>query len=477
MKEYNKNRYKVQKFGNVVNKDIDFEKINAKIYLFLLPFHMISQFDFFIKIFGVCASYTAFIFHVLGLFFWFLSSKGKFNLGSEKNEILFKYATLLLLYLILSSIVMACVIQLRFGNHGHESAFRGVLGQIIYFIQYWLIFLYSIRIFQLFDIDEVLSILLKVCNFLLILGYFQVLVINGIGKSLYEKLNIFDIFVDPTIRKLSLTETEGASCGIVLGIFVFPILMAQILNGKLKYLFNLALWVVPLYYSNSSTAYIVCFIDLIVFFLMVIINKKIPKAFKICLGCGLGIVVILIVFILTGFIQGESVDKIKYLIINKIKDDTNASSVTRRIPYYINWGAFKEYPVFGVGNGLQGYFYKKYFPDWAYSAANYEALIKLQQSETEIFNGALFIPSLLSGYGVVGCLFVLLFIKEVFFFIKKHKEEIGVAYNMFLIAFIAFIVNGMQGEVSGVYLVWFMMSLPLINRREIKCKLDYPCQC
>lgn len=461
IKKRNMKEYWIQTKKSVINRDIDLEKINAGIYLFILPFHMISQFGLLIEIFGVCANYTAFIFHILGLFFWLLSTKGKINLGGVKNETLFKYATLLLGYLILSSVVMACVIQLKFGNHGRESAFRGVFAQCVYFIQYWLIFLYSIRIFQLFEIDEILSILLKVCNVILILGYFQVLVINGVGKILYEKLDIFDIFVDPTVRKLALTETEGASCGIVLGIFVFPVLMAQVLNGKIKYLFNLLLWVIPLYYSNSSTAYIVCFIDLIVFFLMVKRNKRIPKTLKICLASGLAVAVFLIVAILMGFIKGEVIDSIRYLIINKITDNKNASSVARRIPYYINWGAFKEYPIFGVGNGLQGYFYKKYFPDWAYGAANYEALIKLKQSENEIFNGALFIPSLLSGYGVVGCFFVFLFIKKVFSMIKKHKHEISAVYNLFLISFIAFLVNGMQGEVSGIYLVWFMMSLPL----------------
>ena len=57
----------------------------------------------------------------------------------------------------------------------------------------------------------------------------------------------------------------------------------------------------------------------------------------------------------------EMFEQIEYLLFEKATDSDNGSTVSRTVPLLVNWGAFMEHPIFGVGNGLQGYYYEKFY--------------------------------------------------------------------------------------------------------------------
>lgn len=442
------------------------EILIAKLYVFSLAFRLFSQLSFIKSIVGVCANYMAFVFHVLGLIAWAINEHGKISFNNYENRRTMRTGGITYLYLTLSSVVMACFIQTVYGNHGGESAFSGIAGMIIYFLQYLFMLVYNTRVFAILDLNDLNRILHKECILLLLIGYFQVLVMNGVGRNAYDFLNIFgNLNSSSRLPKLCLTGSEGATAGCIMGVFVFPYLISQIIkSAKYCYAIELILWLIPLFFTRSSTAYIIAAADfMLMIYFMLIKSEKRTAHFRMVL---FGLTVILLTALILaqlGIINTTVTEQIQYLLLDKAIDRNNGSTTSRTVPLLMNWGAFKEYPVFGVGNGLQGYFYEKYFPDWAFSVAGSDVSVFLELSKTGIANGAVFIPSLLSGYGIVGCIVIAIFVRKLLKLAKMHFHSGGNLYYMFIIGAIAFIIMGFQGDAYGMYFAWFVLSLPFYD--------------
>lgn len=436
------------------------EKSIAKLYIFFLPIRLFSQLDFLKSILNVAANYMAIVFHIFGLLAWLLNENFTFRLNNKKNGELFKEFAWLIVYLNGSSIIMACVIQLIHGSYAGETAFSGIAGILIYFFQFLLMILYNIRVFTVLNKKEIKKALHTLCVALLGLGYIQVAVMNGIGGTIYDRLDIFDVLYNSNMPKLCLTVSEGASAGCLIGVLVVPFLLSEIMEGNYKWaIIELVLWLIPLFFTYSSTAYILFAINIAVFLLLSLRYKKGNGSW---IYWGLIIFTVIIVFVIllgTGLLSSGAMADIRYLLFEKATDGENGSTVSRSIPLITNWGAFTEYPIFGVGNGLQGYFYVKYFPDWAFHVAGSDVLEFYERSKYGIANGGVFIPSLLSGYGIVGCIVIISFIWKALKLNKERKEQNGSFYYMCIMGMIGFLVAGFQGNLFGVYYAWFVLSL------------------
>lgn len=438
----------------------------AKLYLFFLPFRLFVQLAGLQSIVGVCANYMAFVFHVLGVMIWLINENGKISFAGLDNFSFINRAGILTIYLHLSSLVMAVAIQITMGNQGGESAFSGIAGMVIYFTQYFLIFVYNARVFDILDRETINYILHWVCLVLLFIGYFQVLVMNGVGGSVYDSLNIFgNLNSSGNLPKLCLTGAEGATAGCIIAIFVFPYLLSQALYTRKKiYMLEIILWLIPLFFTYSSTAYILTACDILMFALLLVrSSENIQSNLKMILFIVIVLIVGVLILLETGLFGDEAVEQIEYLLLEKVTDTSNGSTTSRTVPLLVNWGAFTEFPILGVGNGLQGYFYEKYFPTWALNVEGSDVGVFLERSRTGIANGGVFIPSLLSGYGIVGCLFIALFVYSLVRMNKRRKNVNGNFYSMFIIAAVAFFIAGFQGDMYGMYFAWFMLSLPLYD--------------
>ncbi len=452
------------------NKMIQTSKLEiliAKLYLYFMPFRMFSQLSLLKSIFGVCANYMPFVFHVLGMLLWIRNENGKIGFHVSDVGPLLKSMGKTMVYLNLSSCAMSILIQLNYGNHGEENAFSGISGMLVYFAQYFFMFLYNARVFELLDRETINQILHRVCIILLFIGLFQVAVMNGVGGAIYNKLNIFGNLAT-NLPKLCLTTDEGSNAGRVIAIFVFPYLFSQIIQtGKKIYILEVLIWLIPIYYTKSSTAYILIAIDVLVFSILLFFSKNSRRTkveillfVLIIFGCAL------FIMMETGILEDDITEQIHYLLFKKATDRSNGSTASRTVPLLINWGAFTEYPFFGIGNGLQGYFYEKYFPDWAYTVKGSDVGIFLERSKNGIGNGGLFFPSILSGYGIVGCCVIALFVYKLIRMYLRRKNENGNFRYMFLIAAAAFCVNGFSGDAYGMYWAWLMLSLPLYDGKK-----------
>ena len=322
--------------------------------------------------------------------------------------------------------------------------------------------------------EEILKILRRVCGFLLVLGYWQIaaMTMGGIFTTLHDTLDIFDVLYDAAkMPKLCLTGAEGAAAGTLISVFVLPVLYGSIIKGKntKSSILQVLLWLPVIYFTESSTGYILFAVVTLVFLFLYFKNNARKKNVSLLL-IALCIVLIVILSFPQQFVSllpDEISENVEYLLIEKISDKENGSTVSRTVPFVTNWGAFTEYPLFGVGNGLQGYFYVKYFPDWAYGVAGSDVTEFLEVSKTGISNGGVFFPSLLSGYGIVGITAIIIFIISLLRHAKKGKEQMGVFYFTFIISCFAILVTGFQGDFYGKYYLWFMLSLPLMIKDDV----------
>lgn len=449
------------------SNNIIIERIVAELYLLSLPFRQIKKLTFLSSIVGACAEWLPFLFHCIGLILWAFSDAGQLRIDVKKRKLI-NSAFLLMVYLNISSIIMAGIIQSTYGNQGTENAFQGIIGMCLYFTQYFFMFIYSYRVFKILDVARIETIIGWCCRLLLFIALLQILVMNGIGAQIYDKINFLGILSDSGhLPKLRLTGTEGASAGGIIAIFVLPFLFSKVIMGKKKYIVELLLWLVPIYYTYSTTAYLLVVTSIITFILLFITHTHdLAKGIKTLFIISIVIVMIFVILTNTGILGEQQTNKIEYLLLEKAVDMDNGSTVSRTIPLYVNWGAFTEYPILGVGNGLQGYFYEKYFPQWAFSAKGSDADVYLDRSRQGISNGGLFFPGLLSGYGIVGCILILVFIWRCFQENKNTKAYSGLFYYSCIIAFISFIVMGFQGDAYGQYYAWFMISIPFMTKKE-----------
>ncbi len=444
----------------------EFEKKIAKLYIFLLTLNMIGPLTFTQTFFHAAAAKTDFVLHVIGIYLILRRNHWNIRFTDSSESRLLKFFAGVVLLLNVSSLVMACVMQSSYGSIGSDTAFSAISGMIIYWFQYVFIFWYNKEIFSFLTKEEIVKVLQAEMWALLVLSYIQLAAMNiGAVGSIYDKLDIFSVFVDKRIMtKVSLTGTEGASAGGIISILVMPFLLSCILNRKQhkKEIIQILLWIPPLYNTNSSTAYMTT-AAVFVIFIFVGGKRGIISRNALLILCGVAGVLLVI------YLNGDTIlslmpedmsEQIRYLLFEKATDHDNGSTVSRTIPLITNWGAFTEYPFLGVGNGCQGYFYRKYFPSWAMNVAGSDVMVFYERAGQGIANGAVFFPSVLSGYGIAGTLFLVIYLFKSHRLLKSKKGKLGMFVDFYWLALIPIFMNGFQGEFAGEYYIFFLLSIP-----------------
>ncbi len=448
------------------------EKFIAIAYIYLLPVRMLATFAVLRNILPGATVYIDFLLHIAGLSLFFCHHFRRSTFNTVEYRSVFSFIKLII-YLNCSSVFMAAIIQLVLGSHGQENAFSGIAGMLIYFSQYALMVLYNKWVLELVSREQLEKIWGRVCWALLILGYWQgaCITAGGIFSAAYDAFNVLGVLHASDMPKLCLTGAEGASAGSLISILVMPYLFSRIISEHRcgRYLVQVFLWLIPLFFTQSSTAYILFAVCSAVFLLLLLRRNNFSKLFflsAIILTAGI------IMATFPKLLPETTQEQIDYLLLEKIDDRENGSTVSRTIPLLVNWGAFTEWPLLGVGNGLQGYFYEKYFPAWAYYATGSDALVFLERSRTGIGNGGVFIPSLLSGYGIIGCLLILVFARKYLQMAIRKKAELGEWYLQFLMAAVCILLSGFQGDFYGNYYIWFVLCLPLMPSPEPQGETD-----
>lgn len=442
----------------------------AELYIFLLPWNMIVQFSFLKTIFGPCANDFNFVLHMIGLFLMYMSRQGKFRIEYDKRSSLFHYFVIMIIIMNLSSFVMSIALHDKLGTIGGEDTYRAIAGQIVYYFQYIFIVLYNREVFRLVPKERIEKIFNKILMVLMILGYFQILVIlfGGFFSKIYHSLDVFKVLWSASSiaenQRLSLTGSEPASAGSFICNFVIPFLMAKILyyGNSYKTTLQFILWLPILYFTKSSTGYVLLILCFVIFiYLYLFKGKHRIKNFKILIFITLAAIIIIPNY--KTVMNSDFVQNIQYLTIDKTTNRENQATMSRKVPLIVNYKTFLEYPILGVGNGNQGFFYLKHFPSWAYSSYDVDHLI-ISAKETPA-NGSLFVPSILSGYGLLGAILVVIYIIKCKRLVSINREDLGMFYYMFIISSIVIFFIGFSSEFVGNYEVWFLLSLPYLSTK------------
>ena len=441
----------------------------GKMYLFCLTFNMIAPLKFLQSFVGAAANSFDFVLHVIGMMMIFFSEGGRFSLDNSEEADTVRYFIKMVAWFSFSSVIMAVVMQMIYGNYGSENAFQGIRGMLLYWFQFAMILVYNHYLFGILSIDEIERILKLQVIVLMFIGYFQMAVM-AIGRpfaNLYDYMNVLGVLnYSSKLPKLPLTGNEGAYAGYIMGILVFPFLYGVNLANKDRnsLLVYIVLWLPLVYMTYSSAAYILFTVTTLGYLFYYGRTRGLSKSIVSMVSLILIVGIFIIVFgnQMLRVLPKEISDNIQYIFLEKITDTENGSTVMRSVPLYINLGAFKEFPLLGVGNGCQGYFLEKYIPATMYTAKGLNAEKWLGKWTQGISNGAVFWPSILSGYGIVGTVLYARYIYLCEVLIRKKREKIGSMYYMYRLALAGILLAGFATDFVSRYYIWFAMSIPLI---------------
>ena len=446
----------------VSQKKNNLEKTIAKIYIWFFPFKMITIFSGLSSIFIGLANRTSFLFFILGMIIYIMHRKIIIP-GSGDNSL---FSSFFIMYLIcdVTSIIMAVIQFNSLGYIGGESTFDAILPKILYSFAYMVFIIYNAHVFEILPKEEISKIIEQIITVCIVLGFLQILVIfiGGPAAALNNILsNIFGSWSNYSIsqtQRIALITSEPATIAGFLGAFLFPYVYSKVIENGFtkKRIIQLILLAIIMYYTKSSTGYSLFAVEFFVFGAIYLKQSNSSLAVKF-------IFVFFMVIAIIGFVMlalGDSIisENISRILVDKIFSKDNTSTATRKVPLYVNWGAFTEHPIFGVGNGVQGFYYEKYFPAWAHQSIWAEA--NYIRSGSVLFDGALFFPSFLSGYGIVGVFLLALFVLGCIKIIKLNRSYLGYFYPFYILAGVGIVVYGFSSNFGGEYWVWFVLSIP-----------------
>lgn len=443
---------------------LSIEKNLAKAFVFFLPFRMLLLLTPITDMFGAQSEYFSFVFHVIGISIYVMYRNGKMTIGKKSSSDIIKFFFKIIVAFSISSFVMSCLIDYEYGDYNGNSPYIAVLKLFLDFLQYVLIFVYCRIVFSILGSSNILKILVFSSRILLVLGYLQI-VLLGFGKALLPLYDVvLGVFQFNTFNsQIALSFMEPSYAAMYLGCLVFPLHLSRLFTHEYRRVspvIELLLWIPPWIYTKSTTAYLLVLTALGVALILRMLDTSSGRISKIV---SITAIILGIIFLATiDFWDSIFGFNFSYLFVQKFMDLGNQSTASRTIPLVGDIFIFLEYPLFGCGNGLQGYFFDKLIP------FNYYSGLSLDQATSQLLrgtfpsipNGQLFVPAIFSGYGVFGVLLFYFFFKKCILNIKKQFSDNPLFAYMYTIAFLPIIIAGFKSEFIGVYYIWFVLSLP-----------------
>lgn len=317
------------------------------------------------------------------------------------------------------------------------------------------------------SLDKAFDVLLVI---VLVVGGIQVGVVLGIPgfSSLFDFINIggwFSAFENCGAERLTGISSEPAAMSKTLGLLCLPYCYCRATSGGgARYGVAFAALLVLAFMTGSTTVYVtVAFVVLGIAVLNIRKKKSKATILTLCLCCiALLVLFAYLVSNLEGFVNSDFILTLQS-VLGKITDTGNQSTAYRNSTIVNDIEIFKDYPIFVVGDGNQGFFYAQNLPSWVLASGSTEALSALS-GRIGILNGGAFLPSILSGYGVLGCVLFGGWIVACVRLAFLNKERMGHYYLLFIVAMFALIpicwmAEGFQGAPVVVFLIFCMPTL------------------
>lgn len=393
-----------------------FERTLYKTYVFFLPLGRFIEFPFGDFINSMITQMSTWLM-LLGVFILFLRAQGSAFRGVSCFGKLY-------FFMAIYSLVASFILLFTLDPHFVETPLRTCMGDIIHYLLALLSIYYNyyhlthtIHIRQLYKIFDGQIIVL------LIIGYLQLGLLLGIGPmasiyiSLASVLSLADFsWLMNLDRGVCFFGSEPASAS-KLCLLVIPFILSSIYHLKKgvrwKYIIYLLLFGILMLMSNSSSV-LVSFILIIAFFLFSAVLSKIKKSlYYISFGAGLLLALLYTADFHSVSDAGDTSDWF-YVIYGKALDKENMSTAMRMSTVINDMKIFYSYPLTGIGNGNQGFFYTQNIPSWVRPSEEVQHVLS---GEVGIINGGgNFFPAYLSGFGLIGIIVL-------FRFLQRYKQK------------------------------------------------------
>lgn len=440
------------------------ERLLAYIYIFLLPVTLIQISKAYLFSMGTSASFYVNILCIVLLLLSIAKNKrmkSSNEIGANRKALIAFIIIITILNLI--TLIMAFILHEKLGTVIRRDTYIAALPYVVYNIQIIFIVIYNIYLFRNINQKQIIKIIYYSIAAVIAVGYLEIIISvtknMNIAKLFYftDILGQFSTNYTLSCGRVNLLSSEASTAGVFITIFVIPFI-AIVFSYKLlsrKKLIILLMTIIPIaVFARSSTMLIGVVCDIVVINLWLISKYK-SKLFPIAF-------IETMVIIISGFILRDSLNDIRYLIFYKAADVNNLSTVHRISSVYTNAVAFINYPILGVGNGIQGFFYIKYLPDWAFKSSESSAIYYYGSIWP---GGGGFIPSYIAGYGILGVLLFIILIRILLNNLKKLKNtEYEYIYSWCIICFIIFLIQAIVSiSIYGEYYIIFILSLAFIT--------------
>lgn len=421
--------------------------------------------------FGLAGTFSSngFILLCVGVLLMFISHR----FTGVRSRLTRQFLTLTAL-LVLINVVMSFYLSLTVGTMFGETPLTTGLATLCWLACHAGAVIYISHCYS--DISN--SLLDRLFDFMLVfvlaISILQVGIIVGIPgfRAVYDALNFGDWLQLSICRyeRLCGVASEPSGMAAVICMLCFPYAASKFLSThRARYGLSLVLLVFVAYFTYSSTVYVSLLFSLIAFVVVSLSAKggRIPR------GAIVSLMLALVVALLVGVVavtsdnvkDNEVVSSISTLF-EKVTDDNNQSTAYRNSTVTNDLKIFLDYPVLGVGEGNQGYFYADNIDVSVLNSGSLEARNAIN-GKIGVLNGGSFLPSLISGFGLVGTLAYVAWVIGGVRQASRGRAVMGSYYQMYLIALVGGLPSLWIGTgFSGLPIVFFLvLGMPFLAER------------
>lgn len=352
-----------------------------------------------------------------------------------------------------------------------EMPYRAMIRDMVFWGSCIMSLLYSYyNLRYVVQFDELKSVIEWSILAILLVGFLQFGILNGNDLCAVIYFGLSSVFKLVDLSRISMLERgvcfwwfEPASAS-ALCMFVMPFSLITFFKSKGWHKTRFFVYVVLLLFlllNSGSSSTLITSVLVLICTILYIIRGSIKKwVYITTFTVGLIIAIMYMVDIDMNN-NAASADKgsVEYIILGKLIDKENGSTAMRVSTLCNDMKIFISYPITGVGNGCQGYFYKNNIPTWVKFSEEVQRIIAYETGS--IANGGgNFFASYISGYGIIG-VFVL------WSLIRKYKIRLKrsvVYYNpvidfTFSVCMIVFLLSGWYVQSIEDNKLMFMLAL------------------
>jgi len=453
---------------------MDIQRGLYKIYIFLLPFLLLPGLSTIKNSISQSATIENDLFILfIGVAIYVISNHGVIPF---ERDYLYADAVKTCLSLVLLSLATSLVLYPFLGKLNGENTITATIPNDIYMIVTALAFYYNAQMFRRITKREICRVLDVLYIVVLVVGYMQVLTIYvPMFGVIYDNIDVLDILVNSSqianMNRTCLVGSEPSSGGDILSVLLIPYVLSRIITGEEKLRFTRILLMLPLvFFTYSSTVYAGFAVNLLIFYMYYTKTRNASDANRNKL-----ILTVLLLLILgvggTWFLSSTAIGKeVYYYLFAKTQVHGSMSTEIRYSTLYTDIYAFLHYPLTGVGNGNQGFFYNEVVTKYLSSSTlSYFEMADRLNGSKGIVNGGAFVPAFISGFGLIGIIILFRYILRCKRRIENHSDLYGSFKYMYYIGGLSFLaISVVSGSLDGNFLPIFVLSIPFMENISLR---------